>query len=90
MIYDEIYEASYDLKGQAKKMYEGYVLNRDMPLFDMSRVNRLMEGAIDVHIHSGPDAWATRPLDDIEVAIQACDAGMAAVVYKCHSGSTAR
>ena len=55
------------------------------PLFDMDRVWKLMEGVIDIHVHSGPEAYAVRVADELELAIQACQAGMAAVVFKCHS-----
>lgn len=61
-----------------------------MPLFDYNRVLKLMEGAIDVHIHSGPEAYATRSGDELEFTFQACRAGMKAVVYKCHSTSSTR
>jgi len=60
------------------------------PLFDIERVWKLMDGAIDVHIHSGPDAYATRLADEVELATQACQAGLRAVVFKCHSAPNAR
>lgn len=60
------------------------------PLFDMDRVWKLIDGAIDVHIHSGPDAYNTRVHDELELAIQACKVGMKAVVFKCHSTPSAR
>jgi len=60
------------------------------PIFDLERVWRLMDGAIDVHIHSGPDAYNARVYDELELAIQACQAGMRAVVFKCHSAPSAR
>jgi len=60
------------------------------PLFDMNRVWKLMNGAIDTHIHSGPDAYCTRVYDELDLAIQACQVGMRAVVFKCHSTPSAR
>lgn len=60
------------------------------PLFDMDRVWKLLDGAIDTHIHSGPDAYNTRLYDELELAIQACQVGMKAVVFKCHSLPSAR
>jgi len=60
------------------------------PLFDLDRVWKLMDGAIDVHIHSGPDAYTTRIADELDLAIQACQAGMGAVVFKCHSEPSSR
>lgn len=60
------------------------------PLFDVNKVWKLMDGAIDVHVHSGPDAYNTRVYDELELAIQACQIGMKAVVFKCHSTPSAR
>jgi predicted metal-dependent TIM-barrel fold hydrolase len=60
------------------------------PRFDMDRVWKLMDGAIDVHIHPGPDAYNARVYDELEIAIQACQVGMKAVVYKAHSMQSAR
>ena len=60
------------------------------PKFDMDRVWKLLEGAIEFHTHSAPDAYMPTPFDDLEVAIQACQAGMRAVVFKCHSTPSAR
>jgi predicted TIM-barrel fold metal-dependent hydrolase len=45
--------------------------------------HELMQGAIDVHIHAGPDVFP-RLLTDIEVAEQAKQAGMKAVLIKNH------
>ena len=59
-------------------------------LFDMDRVWKLMDGAIDVHVHSGPEAYTTRVADELQMSIEACEAGMAAVVFKCHSVPTNR
>ena len=42
-----------------------------------------LKGAIDLHIHTTPDGFP-RLLDDFEVARQARDAGMRAVLLKCH------
>jgi hypothetical protein len=46
-----------------------------------------MEGAIDLHCHPYPDLFP-RFADDIEIAIAARDAGMKAIVFKCHHEST--
>jgi hypothetical protein len=59
-------------------------------LFDVDRVWKLMDGAIDVHIHSAPDAYAPRLADEVELGIKACEAGLKAVVFKCHSAPNAR
>ncbi len=60
------------------------------PRFDMERVWKLMDGAIDVHIHPGPDAYNARVYDELEIAIQACQVDMKAVVFKGHSMPSAR
>ncbi len=52
------------------------------PLFDLAIGDRLIQGAIDTHIHTAPCAGASRPLDGIDIGIQACEEGMEAVVYK--------
>ena len=51
------------------------------PLFDLDRVNKLMEGAIDIHIHNGPDPYMCRIGDTIDLALAACQAGMAGVNF---------
>ena len=52
------------------------------------RIYKELEGAIDLHIHSIPDAYP-RLLDDIEVASQAKAVKMRAIVLKCHVTSSA-
>src|SRR6266540_2721738 len=46
-----------------------------------------MAGAIDLHCHPYPDLFP-RVADDIEIVIAARDAGMQAIVMKCHHEST--
>ncbi len=91
MAYEGIYEAYTDLMDlitpQAQKLVP-FLGGR--PVFDFSRAYRLMEGAIDTHIHPGPDTFNARPYDDFDIAVAACEMGMGAVVLKCLSGSTAR
>lgn len=48
----------------------------------------LMRGAVDTHVHSAPDP-VPRKLDDYELARQARERGMAAVVLKNHFLATA-
>jgi hypothetical protein len=43
----------------------------------------LLEGAIDLHIHAGPDLFP-RELDEAEVIAQAREIGMRAVLFKSH------
>ena len=59
-------------------------------LFDMDRVWKIMDGAIDIHAHPGPEAYATRMYSELEMAYQACELGMAAIVFKCHAVPTSR
>jgi hypothetical protein len=51
------------------------------------RIYKDLEGTIDLHIHSIPDA-SPRLLDDIEVVAQAKAVKMRAVVLKCHVSPT--
>ncbi len=53
-----------------------------------SKVLGLLEGAIDLHIHSAPDIYP-RILNDIELARLAQEMGMRAIVIKNHFDSTA-
>ena len=48
----------------------------------------LLEGAIDMHIHSAPDVYP-RILNDVELALQAKEMGMRAIVIKNHFVITA-
>jgi hypothetical protein len=52
------------------------------------RIDRLLRGAIDPHVHSGPSI-APRALDHVELLRQASAAGFAAVVTKDHDYSSA-
>ncbi|MCW3975381.1 MAG: DUF6282 family protein [Candidatus Bathyarchaeota archaeon] len=47
------------------------------------KVNELMKGSIDIHMHTGPDIF-TRSVNDIEAAQQAKDAGLRAILIKNH------
>jgi hypothetical protein len=51
------------------------------------RIDRLLHGAIDPHVHSGPSI-AARSLDHVELLRQASAAGFAAVVTKDHDYSS--
>ena len=50
------------------------------------RVNALLRGAIDPHVHSGPSI-AVRAIDHLELVEQASEVGFAAVVTKDHDYS---
>lgn len=53
----------------------------------MSRLPDYLEGAIDLHVHSAPDVDRRR-FNDLELACEARDAGMGAVLIKSHQNST--
>lgn len=55
---------------------------------DVNQIRELMQDAIDVHIHTGPDVFP-RIVDDIEAANQAKEAGMKAILIKNHMTCTA-
>ncbi|MHB1126650.1 MAG: DUF6282 family protein [Bacillota bacterium] len=88
MDYNSIRELSYEMKDEIKQIYDMFTPKGKS--FPLEKLDALMEGAIDTHIHPAPDAHAQRPYDDIELAIQACNEGMGAIVLKCHSFPTAR
>ncbi len=48
----------------------------------------LMKGAIDIHIHIGPDPNRRRRVNGYEAAIQAKEVGMRGVVFKSHDYNT--
>lgn len=54
----------------------------------MDKRMEVLEGAIDLHFHAAPDLH-DRLLDEIEVAQEARQAGMRALLYKDHYGSNA-
>ena len=54
----------------------------------MIDLDLLMRGAIDMHVHHAPDTNRRR-IDALEAAKQAQQAGMRAIVLKCHSYPTA-
>ena len=55
----------------------------------MSATEKLLQGSIDMHIHHAPDARVERRLDALEVALQAQEVGMRAIVLKSHEYPTA-
>jgi predicted TIM-barrel fold metal-dependent hydrolase len=52
------------------------------------RVQKLLEGSIDVHIHSAPDIFP-RIMNDIDLALMAKQEGMRAILIKSHVVITA-
>lgn len=55
---------------------------------DQAIVDRLMKGAIDLHVHSGPSTMA-RQLDHFEAVEQAAAAGLRGILFKDHHYSVA-
>ncbi len=55
---------------------------------EANKVKELLQGAIDVHVHTGPDVFP-RLMDDIEAATRAKKAGMRAIIIKNHMTATA-
>ncbi|MFC1989373.1 DUF6282 family protein [Chloroflexota bacterium] len=55
----------------------------------MSTIEKLLQGSVDMHIHCGPDPRAERRGDALEIARQAQEAGMRAIVLKSHEYPTA-
>lgn len=54
----------------------------------MDAVSRLIRGAIDLHVHPAPSLFP-RCMDAVDAARQADEAGMRAIVIKCHHHTTA-
>lgn len=51
-------------------------------------ISELLRGSIDTHMHTGPDLFP-RSVTDLEAAVQAREAGMAAILIKSHHTLTA-
>ncbi len=54
-----------------------------------SAPDRLLAGAIDCHVHIGPEPFQERRLDTVSLALEAREAGMRAMVIKSHYYCTA-
>lgn len=61
---------------------------RIIATIDPAIVDRLMQGAIDLHVHSGPSIMS-RQLDHFEAVEQAAVAGMRGILFKDHHYSVA-
>jgi hypothetical protein len=55
----------------------------------LSTIRKLLRGSIDMHLHHGPDPRVERSVDALQVARQAQEAGMRAIVLKSHEHPTA-
>ena len=56
----------------------------------MSNADRLLEGAMDIHVHCGPDPRVERRGSAIDVAQQAREMGMLGMVLKSHEFPTSQ
>jgi len=54
----------------------------------LSNVDRILEGALDIHVHFSPDPKVERRAGAVEIALQAKDLGMQGVVLKSHEYPT--
>jgi len=54
----------------------------------LSNVDRILEGALDIHVHFGPDPKVERRANAVEIALQAREMGMQGVVLKSHEYPT--
>lgn len=54
----------------------------------LSNVDRILEGALDIHVHFGPDPKVERRAGAMEIALQARDMGMQGMVLKSHEYPT--
>ena len=54
----------------------------------MSNVDRILEGAVDIHVHFAPDPKVERRADALAVARQAREMGMRGLVLKSHEYPT--
>jgi len=52
-------------------------------------VGQILRGSVDTHLHAAPDPYIERRLDVVDVARQAAEAGMGAIVLKSHEFCTA-
>lgn len=58
---------------------------KDKTIFKEEYISELMQGLIDFHIHAGPESGSNRVYDDDQIALDACKAGLKAIVLKSHS-----
>ena len=65
------------------------VRNKPLGRIDVKVIDDIWKGSIDMHIHPGPDFLAERPLDSIQIARIAENAGMGGIVLKSFSYNTA-
>ena len=54
----------------------------------MSNIDRILEGALDIHVHFGPDPKVERRAGALDIALQAQEMGMQGIVLKSHEYPT--
>lgn len=79
-----------EVVAQSKEIYDMLAASAGVQVTE-ELVDRLMQGAMDFHVHAGPETYAGRTYDEAEIAVKAVQESMGAVVFKCHSApSSAR
>lgn len=66
----------------------GMFLGKRGPAFDLSTMDRLIKGSIDINCHPAPCAVANRPFDGAELGIEATKEGMEAICFQSLSVPT--
>ena len=86
--YQDIREHSLECMDETQELY-GKIVGVFPPFDPREKVERLLQGAIDTHFHSGPHVYAVCR-SEIEYAIRATEVGIQAVVNKGTTVPTAR
>lgn len=73
---------------QSQEIYHNLAASAGSKITE-SIVDELIQGSYDVHCHPGPEAYAGRTYDEIDLAIRGCQEGMGGIVFKCHSAPSA-
>ncbi len=60
------------------------------PIFDVDRMWNLLHGSYDVHVHGGPASTTARIGDELDLALDACRAGIGGLVFKNHDSPSTR
>ena len=92
---EKLYELSMEPKWRedAKRAYSwvkrlrGSAIRGDLSdlIILEEKVNEIMDGAIDIHLHAWPYPLINAGWDQIEIGKRACKAGMKAIVFKSHT-----
>jgi predicted TIM-barrel fold metal-dependent hydrolase len=88
----DIYEPSLEpkWKEEAKRAYTTILSMGDkVKVITEDDAIRLLDGAVDIHVHSIPDPEIDVGWDQLEISKECMDIGMSAVVFKSHTIPTA-